>query len=181
MTRMLPDLAYAGGYLVEGVGAGGVSTDGVGPWVAGVLQVGLVGGHFAPTCAYLDYISTISYKSVPQFVFFYSQQQQVPKPCAQDPKADPPNPIHSLEARQVPLYPVLVLHASFGKLTTLNSDMSANIENNNLYIMLKGFSWCVSQLVSQLVCQEKITSPPVNLVGLLVSQLLCQNVITSPT
>ena len=31
------DLAYVGGYLVEGVGAGGVRADGVGPRVAGVL------------------------------------------------------------------------------------------------------------------------------------------------
>ena len=30
-------MAYTGGYLVEGVGAGGVRTDGVGPRVAGVL------------------------------------------------------------------------------------------------------------------------------------------------
>ena len=60
MTRMLPDLAYAGGYLVEGVGASGVCANCVGPQVAGVLKVGLVGGNFAPTCAYLDYI--IDYK-----------------------------------------------------------------------------------------------------------------------
>ena len=32
----------------------------------------------------------------------------------------------------MPLYPVLVLHASFGKLTTLNRDMSANIETGQL-------------------------------------------------
>ena len=65
------DLAYAGGYLVEGVGAGGVCFDGVGPRVAGVLKVGLVGGHFAPTCTYLDYI--IDYIKVFPSVVLYSQ------------------------------------------------------------------------------------------------------------
>ena len=50
-------------------------------------------------------------------------RQHTPNPAAQEPEAEPPLEVHSVEVTQVPVRLDEVVHASFGNWTTENRPM----------------------------------------------------------